>query len=167
MNVTIKKSRLLLSVIVIGAALAGGLSSTAMAYDETSVSAINVDKQNVSLRGYDPVAYFTSNAPTKGDKKFSASYQGSTFYFASEKNRDAFKAAPAKFAPQYGGFCAMGVALGKKLDGDPDVWKIVDGKLYLNVNRDVSVKWNEDIAGNLKKAEANWPAIMGKAPNTL
>ena len=61
----------------------------------------------------------------------------------------------------------MGVALGKKLDGDPEVWKVVDGKLYLNVNRDVSVKWNEDIPGNLKKAEANWPSIKGKAPSAL
>ena len=167
MNFKSVQPRRLLSAVALGVALAGGIFGSAYAYDESSTSAVNVDKQSVSLRGHDPVAYFSGGAPTKGDKKFSATWQGATYHFASEKNRDTFKADPAKFAPQYGGFCAMGVALGKKLDGDPEVWKVVDGKLYLNVNRDVSVKWNEDIPGNLKKAEANWSSIKGKAPSAL
>ncbi|WP_310492110.1 YHS domain-containing (seleno)protein [Dechloromonas sp.] len=155
------------TALVLGAALIGVVPTPAMAYDEASTSSINVNKQNVAISGYDPVAYFTDSQATKGDKKYSASHSGATYYFASAKNRDTFKANPGKYEPQYGGFCAMGVALGKKLDVEPDVWKIVDGKLYLNVNRDVAVKMNEDLTGNLVKAEANWPAIKDKAPKSL
>ncbi|MDX2211286.1 MAG: YHS domain-containing (seleno)protein [Sphingopyxis sp.] len=74
---------------------------------------------------------------------------------------------PGRLCAQYGGFCAMGVALEKKLDGDPNVWKIVDGKLYLNVNQDVSVAWNRDIPGNLEKANENWPGIKNRTPESL
>ncbi len=153
--------------LAFGAALIAALPTAAMAYDEASTSSINVTKQSIALSGYDPVAYFTGNQPTKGGKKFSANHGGATYYFASAKNRDAFKANPGKYEPQFGGFCAMGVALGKKLDVDPEVWKVVDGKLYLNVNRDVAIKMNEDLSGNLVKAEANWPAIKDKAPKSL
>lgn len=155
------------TALVIGVALVGVLPTSVMAYDEASTSSINVNKAHVAIRGFDPVAYFTDNQPTKGEKKFSVNRSGATYYFASAKNRDTFKANPAKYEPQFGGFCAMGVALGKKLDVEPDVWKIVDGKLYLNVNRDVAVKMNEDLTGNLVKAEANWPAIKDKAPKSL
>ena len=72
-----------------------------------------------------------------------------------------------KFVPQYGGFCAMGVALGKKLDGDPQAWRVVDNKLYLNLNKEVQAKWLEDVPGNLKKAESEWPQVSIKAPKDL
>jgi YHS domain-containing protein len=153
--------------IFFSTALFGILPSTAFAYDEASTSSINVDKQSVAINGYDPVAYFTTQQAAKGDKKYTASHNGATYYFASAVNRDAFKAAPAKYEPQFGGFCAMGVALGKKLDVDPEVWKVVDGKLYFNVNRDVQVKWSEDVPGNLNKAHANWPGLKDKTPKSL
>lgn len=143
------------------------LTTQAHAIIPTSTSAVNTDAANLALRGYDPVAYFTSGAPTMGAARYTAKYNGATYHFASAENLKKFKASPAAFAPQYGGFCAMGVALEKKLDGDPMVWKIVDNKLYLNVNQDVSVAWNRDIPGNLAKAEANWPQIMNKTPDSL
>ena len=84
-----------------------------------------------AVHGYDVLAYFTVGEPTKGDDRFTADYQGARYRFASAENRDSFKADPAKYAPQYGGFCAFGTSVGRKFDGDPHAWRIVDGKLYL------------------------------------
>lgn len=160
-------SRRSFAALAIGGAVAGLLPTAAFAYDEASTSSINLSQQNVAIAGHDPVAYFVANQASKGDRKYSATHQGATYYFASASNRDAFKANPAKYAPQFGGFCALGVALGKKLDVDPTVWKVVDDKLYFNVNRDVQAKWNEDIPGNLVKAQANWPLLKDTAPKSL
>ncbi len=143
------------------------LPAVSVAYDEGSKAAINVDNADIALHGYDPVAYFTAGKPTTGDKQFSAKYDGATYYFASAANRSEFEKNPAKYAPAFGGFCAMGAALGKKLDGDPAYWRIVDGKLYLNVGAPAQKRWLEDIPGNLTKANANWPQIRGKAPKEL
>ncbi|QGY81987.1 YHS domain-containing (seleno)protein [Sphingorhabdus lacus] len=142
-------------------------SSPAFAVVPTSTSAVNTDEQGIAMHGYDPVAYFTVGAPTKGNPTLTFKYKGASYFFASAENLKKFKANPAAFAPQFGGFCAMGVALEKKLDGDPAVWKIVDGKLYLNVNADVAVAWQRDIPGNLEKAKEYWPGIKGKTPESL
>lgn len=138
-----------------------------LAFSETSMSTVNIDTAGVALRGHDPVAYFTVGAPTPGVPEFTASHDGATYRFASAANRDAFTKEPAKFAPQYGGFCAFAAAVNKKFDADPAVWKIVDGKLYMNFNADVSKKWNADVPGHIKKADVNWTSIKGKAPNEL
>ncbi|MBA4045700.1 MAG: hypothetical protein C0510_00040 [Erythrobacter sp.] len=164
------KSKFLTSLTVavsLAAAGTGLISTAAMAVVPDSPSAVNTDVQGLALHGYDAVAYFTDGKPTKGNAKFKATYEGATYYFASEENQRKFNANPAAYAPQFGGFCAMGVALEKKLDGDPNVWKIVDGKLYLNVNQDVAVAWNRDIPGNLDRAEENWPAIKDATPESL
>lgn len=152
------------TAIALGSAI---VPLAAHAYDENSTAAINVDAKGIGLKGHDPVAYFTVGAPTVGKSEFKASHAGITYLFASAANRDAFKAAPAKYAPQYGGFCAMGVALEKKLDGDPNAWHIADDKLYLNVNKDVQKKWLQDVPGNNKKADEIWPQIKGKTPKSL
>ena len=138
--------------------------STGHAYDTASAAAINVAEDAVILHGFDAVAYFTDGKPTQGDAKFSATHEGATYHFASAANLKAFRAKPAMYAPQYGGFCAMGAALGKKLDVDPTQFKVVDGKLYLNVNADVFKKWSEDVPGNIVAADANWPSIKDKTP---
>ena len=147
-----------------GAALLTATSS--YAYDETSTAQINVDAQHVILKGYDAVSYFLGK-PVEGDKRFSAEYDGAVYYFASADHLKTFQSAPAHYAPQFGGYCAMGTALGKKLDVDPSQYKVVDGKLYLNVNADVFKKWSEDVPGNIAKANVNWPLIKDKAPNSL
>jgi YHS domain-containing protein len=152
------------TAIALGAAI---VPLAAHAYDENSTAAINVDAKGVGLKGHDPVAYFTAGAPTAGKAEFSATHAGVKYLFASAASRDTFKADPMKYAPQYGGFCAMGVALEKKLDGDPTAWHIHDGKLYLNVNKDVQKKWLEDVPGNNVKANANWPDIKSKTPKSL
>ncbi len=143
------------------------ISAPSYAVVETSTSEVNTDIQGLAMQGFDPVAYFTSGGPQKGKLKYAVRHTGGTYYFANAKNRDTFMANPDRYLPQYGGFCAMGIALGKKLEGDPNVWKIVDDKLYLNVNEDVATAWNRDIPGNLSKANDYWPEIKYATPQSL
>lgn len=117
------------------------------------------EKNGVAIEGYDAVAYFTDKKPVEGKKEFSAEYKGSTFLFSTAANRDKFIANPAAFAPQFNGFCAYGAAAGYKAKIDPDAFSIVDGKLYLNYNNVVRVRWNLDTKGYINKAEANWPTV--------
>ena len=151
------------SVITLSLLHGGG----AYAYDETSHSVNNVDATGVGLHGYDPVAYFTVGKPTVGSEKIVATYEGVRYRFSSAENREAFTKEPAKYAPAYGGFCAMGASLGKKFDGDPNYWKIVNGKLYVNVNAEVDKHWKEDVPANISKGDQNWPAIKGATPKDL
>ena len=117
---------------------------------------------SVAVSGYDTVAYFTENKPVKGDSRFSTSYKGAQWHFVSQANRDRFVADPERYAPQYGGYCAWAVSEGSTASSDPRLWKIVDGKLYLNYDADVQKKWENDIAGHIRKADRNWPAVLGK-----
>jgi YHS domain-containing protein len=118
--------------------------------------------KGVAVAGYDPVAYFTDKKPVKGKPDISYSWKGATWRFASAKNRDAFKANPETYAPQYGGHCAWAVSQGYTAKGDPKVWKIVGGKLYLNYNAQVQQNWERDTAGNITKADGNWPKVLDK-----
>ena len=120
------------------------------------------EKDGAAIRGYDPVAYFSDGKPVKGLAQHKAQYKGSTFHFASKANHDAFAANPAKYAPQYGGYCAFGVSGGYKAAIDPAAFTIVDGKLYLNYNRDVQKKWGADIRGYVAKADKNWPSVSAQ-----
>lgn len=115
-----------------------------------------------AIRGYDPVAYFTQRAPVKGSPQFTHAWRGATWHFANAANRDRFAAAPEQFAPQYGGYCAYGVAHGYAPEIDPAAWTIVDGKLYLNFNLPTRTRWEKDIPGYIRKADANWPAVLKK-----
>ena len=115
---------------------------------------------NKAVSGYDTVAYFTGNQSVRGNARFKYSYKGVEWYFSSEKNLKLFKEAPAKYMPQYGGFCAWAVAEKKaRAPGDPNFWKIVDGKLYLNYDKSVQDTWLKDIPGFIKKADKNWPEM--------
>lgn len=127
-----------------------------------------VDSTGFAVSGYDVVAYFDlPQAPVGGDQPdpvagradITAEYNGATFAFSSEENRDRFLEDPAKYVPQYDGHCAYGVSKGGKVPGNPNLWRIVDGKLYLNITSTVVGFWEEDIPGNLSKSEANWPSI--------
>ncbi|HSO07311.1 MAG TPA: YHS domain-containing (seleno)protein [Pelomicrobium sp.] len=128
---------------------------------------VNVQKGGVAVHGYDPVAYFTAGKPTPGKPEFTAVHEGATYRFATAENLAAFKADPARYAPQYGGWCAYGVAKGGKFDIDPQVWKVVDGKLYLNFNASVGRTWSGDIPGYLKRSEAEWPKIKDTPADKL
>lgn len=115
---------------------------------------------NRAVSGYDAVAYFKAGKPVKGDAKFTTEYMGAEWYFSSQENLDEFVAEPAKYAPQYGGHCAWAVANGYTASGDPNQWKIVDGKLYLNYNAEVKADWEVDIPGFIMKADVNYPKLV-------
>ena len=117
---------------------------------------------NVAVGGYDSVAYFTQGKPVKGDARFRTDWRGAEFRFASARNLAAFRADPARYAPQFGGYCAWAVSQGYTAAGDPKVWKIVGGKLYLNYNAEAARLWSRDIPGNIAAGNRNWPGVLGK-----
>lgn len=112
-----------------------------------------------AIRGYDPVAYFKQNKAVKGSKDLHYTWQQAEWHFANQANLEAFKANPEKFAPQYGGYCAYGVAQGYAPEIDPQAFKVTNGKLYLNLSRAVLKKWQQDIPGYVKDADKNWPEL--------
>ena len=114
----------------------------------------------LALDGYDAVAYFTDGKPVEGSKEFTTDWSGATWRFASAAHRDAFVKEPAKYAPQYGGYCAWAVSQNSTADADPEMWTIVDGKLYVNYDKKVMEKWKLDIPGNIVKADRNWPKLL-------
>lgn len=125
------------------------------------VAEINVDQDsNLAIRGYDPVAYFESGRPTKGSPEFSYVWKNAKWVFSSAENRDMFKANPAAYAPQFGGYCAYGAANGHVADGDPEAWQIHKGKLYLNLNARVHEVWQSQIDGNIADGDAKWPQLV-------
>ena len=113
-----------------------------------------------AINGYDPVAYFVAATPTMGEMESSSSWNGATWQFSSEENKALFDANPEKYAPQYGGYCAYAVSKGATAPTDPDAWSVVDEKLYLNFSLEVRGIWRQDIAGNISRANANWPAVL-------
>lgn len=138
-----------------------------LAFDPSSPAPVNAEKSGVGLKGYDPVSYFVSSAPVEGDPTITAVHDSTLYAFANETNRDAFVVDPERYLPAYGGFCALAMSFGKKVDIDPNAWKIVDGKLYVQANSRAAELWQKDISGNISKADGTWPAVMNKAPNDL
>ena len=118
--------------------------------------------KGTAVGGYDPVAYFTAGKAVQGRPDITLEHDGATWRFASEANRDAFRAEPARYAPQYGGYCAWAVASGYTAKGDPNAWTIANGKLYLNYNKAVQKNWEQDIPTNVRKGDANWPTVLNK-----
>ena len=131
-----------------------------------------VDRTGFAVSGYDVVSYFDlpqsklgqpQQPPQAGNAAITAVHNGATFAFATKAHRDRFLASPAAFVPRYDGHCAYGVAKGGKVPGNPTLWRIVDGKLYLNITRTVVGSWEKDISGNLTKSEANWRGLESAA----
>lgn len=135
---------------------------TGLSHQALGQSKVNVDKKDLAIQGYDPVAYFEDHKPVKGLESISFKYQSAVYQFASKAHLNAFKKDPEKYLPQYGGFCAYGVSRGYTVGIDPEAWSIVDGKLYLNYSLKVQKTWNEDQLGYIKKADLNWPGIVEK-----
>lgn len=114
----------------------------------------------IALGGTDTVAYFTDGKPVMGSQTYAAEWNGAAWHFANAENRDTFAAAPEKYAPQYGGFCAWAVAARKKLySTQPENWTIENGRLYLNYNDNIQKKWETDKQGFIAKGDLNWPAL--------
>ncbi|MFT3678903.1 MAG: YHS domain-containing (seleno)protein [Ferruginibacter sp.] len=115
-----------------------------------------------AIRGYDPVAYFMQEKAVPGVDSLVYQWNNADWYFSSREHLDQFKANPAKYAPQYGGYCAYGLSNGYKAPTNADAWTITDGKLYLNYNLEVRDEWNKQRAERIKKADQNWPAVKNK-----
>lgn len=149
-----KKIVLLLLILVSGSSFAQN--------DAKRVSQYNLENK-IGIQGYDPVGYFNQGKAVKGKKEISTSYQGVTYNFSSAENKNAFLKNPSKYEPQYGGWCAyaMGSA-GKKVEINPETFKISDGKLYLFYNayfNNTLKSWNPDEAELKVKADNNWKKI--------
>jgi YHS domain-containing protein len=133
------------------------LMMVALAGDKAD--SINKNSAGVALKGYDAVAYFAEGKAVKGNKEFQYDWMGAKWLFASAANRDQFAKDPAKYAPQFGGYCAWAVSNNYTYDADPEIWKIVNGKLYLNYNQLARFRWERDIPGRIKLGEQNWPNL--------
>ena len=138
----------------------------AQAKDQNSTAAVNVDTAGVGFTGYDPVAYFTVKQPTLGKAMYTHSFEGATYRFAS-KETWKIQSESGHVRTTIRRFLRHGRGFEKKLDGDPQAWRVVDNKLYLNVNKDIQKKWLEDVPGNIAKAGKTWPEIKNKAPKDL
>jgi len=141
------------AALVLGILLIGILPSSAK-------DLVNVIWSGVAIKGYDPVAYFTDGKPVKGDAKFQSTYQGAIYDFASAEHKAVFDQNPAKYAPQFGGFCAYAVSKNSTASISPEAFQIVDGRLLLQYDLGIREKFNQDTAGNLKKADANWSGLV-------
>jgi len=163
--------RTLKSLALAATAVAATLGTSvngALAEAEINVApGLTLKGPGVAVHGYDPVAYFTAGKPVQGVAEHSIVHSGATYRFANADNLKAFKANPEKFVPAFGGYCAYGVSVGAKFDGDPRYWKIVDGKLYLNLNKEIQKTWLKDVPGNIEKAEKTWTKIEHIAPGAL
>ena len=123
---------------------------------------INVSRGNLAVHGYDVVAYAVTGTAARGHVEFEYRWQNAVWRFVTAAHRDEFARAPERYAPQFGGYCAWAVSRGYTADVDPEAWKIVEGKLYLNYSKRVQRMWEQDIPGNIAKATANWPGALGK-----
>lgn len=148
------------TLILAAALLSTGLGQVMPA--STAIAAgyeLNLEESGLAIHGYDPVAYFTDGAAIEGKADIAAAHNGATYRFASAEHRNQFLEDPEKYLPQYGGYCAFGTSIGKKFNGDPTAWRVVDGKLYLNLI--------EDVPGRIAQADKNWPTIADQSPETV
>lgn len=124
-----------------------------------SLGAVSQRVSTTGVNGYDLVSFHTGEKPLRGNGNHLSTVAGVTYLFVNEENKKAFDANTNKYLPAYGGYCAFGVSVGKKFVGDPDVWRLVDGKLHLNLDTNIQAMWIEDIDGNIKKANSQWAKI--------
>ena len=117
------------------------------------------NKGGVAINGYDVVAYHVEQQAIKGGKDYSHNWNGVDWFFSNQTNLDAFKRSPAKYAPQYGGYCAFAASKGSLAPSDPHAWTVYKGKLYLNYSKSVRTTWKKDIDQHIARADKNWPRL--------
>jgi len=144
------------------------IAAPAFAADEINVSnGISAAGAPLAVHGSDPVALLSSGKSVEGTSKFSATFDGASYYFASAENQKTFEANPAQYVPQHGGFCSFGVSVGKKFDGDPDQFLVHDGKLFLFLNAGTREAFMKDVIGTAKTADTQWGQIKHTAVSEL
>lgn len=142
--------------IIQSAAAIALLTITAFAGDLVNTSGAS----KAAVNGFDTVAFFTDSKAVNGSPFITAEHQGAVYYFATEDHKKLFVANPSKYTPQFGGYCAFGVAIDKLLPVDISTWQVRDGKLYLNLNPDILKKFNAEFKDNAAKADKNWPSLV-------
>ncbi len=146
--------------IIPGATVAVPLGALLLPH-ESRAAQVNAEG-GVAVRGTDVVAYATRGRAVAGSAAFTHDWRGATWRFATAAHRDLFAADPERYAPAYGGFCAFAVSEGYTAPIDPNAWRIVDGRLYLNFNQSVQRRWEGDIPGRIARGNANWPALAAR-----
>lgn len=144
-----------------------GFFITTLSLTSISATAANYTSSVTGVNGYDLVSYHNAKKPLRGNGNYTATHNGVTYLFANADNQKTFEANPEKYVPAYGGYCAFGVSVGKKFVGDPEVWRVVDGRLYLNLDTGIQSEWLKDVPGRIKTADSKWPKIINKAPSEL
>ncbi len=149
------------SIKILAAALlvSVGIGAVATASMNGDAEIYNVDNRNIAVGGYDVVSYLKEDKAVAGSARFAAEHGGVTFHFASAENRDIFQREPQKYVPEFGGFCAFGIRMGKKLPIDPSAYTVVDNKTYVFLDRATMTMWKDDVNGNIRIARKLWPEI--------
>jgi YHS domain-containing protein len=146
--------------LLLAAALLGGCSAMRAQNPSSPLKPVNAvadgNDERVMLKGHDVVAYFTLGRHALGSTQFSSQYEGVTFRFASAEHKALFEQNPTRYLPQFGGFCANGIAYAIPWGGDADTWRIDDGKLYIFGGQGSKDAYELDVAGNRKLAEQYW-----------
>jgi len=150
------KAKLILMVVLVCSSLA-----------TAAFAAPDYASSTTGMSGYDLVSYQNSKRPIHANGHFVSVQDGVTYLFANEDNKGEFDRNPGKYQPAFGGYCAFGVSVGKKFVGDPEVWRIVDGTLYLNLDENIQDLWLKDVPSRIKIANTNWTNIRDKAPSEL
>lgn len=148
--------RTVVSMVVLAVALLGVRAAPAGAAEPIYT------KDGLALSGFDAVAYFTESRAVKGDPRFEHEWHGVRWQFVSAAHRDAFAGSPEKYAPQYGGYCAYAVSRNHTAPTDPQAWKVVDGKLYLNFDKNVRSLWEKELPDAIARADRNWPGALSR-----
>ena len=144
------------AIVVVAAVIVGALFVSPLLSAKQQFATYNVDSEKVAIHCYDTVAYFTEGKPMRGTDEFEQVWEDARWQFASATNRELFKANPERYAPQFGGYCAGGLAVGEYADGDPKLFTIVDGKLYLIKNKGYQTVWNQGPEAAIHFGEYNW-----------
>ncbi len=149
------KVKALLAILGLSALMAG------------AAQAADYANSTVGVAGYDLVSYQNAKRPVRGNGHYLSVHDGVTYLFESQANKAAFDANPDQYLPAYGGYCAFGASVGKKFVGDPEVWRVIEGRLYLNLDTNIQDDWLKDVPGRIAKADKNWQQIKDKSPAEL
>lgn len=157
MQLNFRNGLVIVVLLAVSIALVGCAKSS-------SFAGVNTNGDGIAIKGFDAVAYFAVENAVKGDPRYEYVWNGAKWLFSNPENLQKFRENPEAFAPKFGGYCSYAVSKGYTADGDPNAWKIVDGKLYLNYSPEVKEMWEKDEQQNIEKGEGHWVAFRTKKP---
>jgi len=150
---------LLTRLSLTGLLLAGLLLACSLQEESSAQSAVFATERG-AIDGADPVAFFSEGTAVRGSPELWLDWNGARWHFDSERNRELFRSDPERYAPQFGGYCAYGVASGYAVKSEPEAWSLLDGKLYLNYDLETRAEWSQDRSALIAQAKKNWPGVL-------